>query len=422
LITWSALCADNGIYVVLSYVECDERSDPGDGNPYGQVLDKGRWSDGARTVPRKNVDDIAAFWTSVAGRYKDDPNVMFNLWNEWDMLSLSQIRNWKAWTKQLFAAIRAAAPDTVIFVATNNNGENLRRLTPCVIDEFIGAGFSNWGIDMHQYFAEYLKSGCWPSKVDGWIDTAQRKGVHLGIHEWFHGGQLATKKISWGQFQYYLDVLVNKQLEKGISLCMYDIANVSLEMWYDPIDHSGITDLTPFSQMLAEAWDRIPTATKARPPMLPAPPRAPAPGIPWGRKIPTPAVATRPASTGGVILTFPHANANPGKRVDGTDAAVAGYEVYASTPGAGRNHSDRANGAWAVSYPGYEYRLAEFVPAASCTLSGPDVSVPVTAASILNTASRFRVKAVNDAGLKSQTYACTAQICVPGAEYEIATP
>jgi endoglucanase len=152
-----------------------------------------------------HTDQAVAFFREVSAKYKDVPNVIYETFNEPEMIDWPTV---KAYHEQVTAAIRENDPDNVIVLGTPNWSQYVDQAAASPV-----AG-SNLMYTLHFYSCTHLGS------LRGRADNAMSKGIALFVTEWgathADGGLdgklclteasnwlnwLEAKKISWSAWK-----------------------------------------------------------------------------------------------------------------------------------------------------------------------------------------------------------------------------
>ena len=116
-----------------------------------------------------NLTEAKAFFTEMAGLYKDKPNVIYEIFNEPDYESWAEV---KAYSIELLKTIRAIDPDNIILVGSPHWDQDIH----LVADDPI-TGFSNIMYTLHFYAATHHKD------LRDRGDYALSKGIPVFISE-----------------------------------------------------------------------------------------------------------------------------------------------------------------------------------------------------------------------------------------------
>jgi endoglucanase len=109
------------------------------------------------------------FFVQMATRYKDCPNVIYEIWNEPDYYSWEEV---KSYSEEIIAAIRAIDPDNIILVGSPHWDQDLDKVAENPIK-----GNNNLMYTMHFYAGthkQWLRDRC---------DDAVRKGIPIFVSE-----------------------------------------------------------------------------------------------------------------------------------------------------------------------------------------------------------------------------------------------
>ena len=145
-----------------------------------QWLDADRIYGGERNyvAPLPNHDSIE-LWTTLANRYKDEPAVLYDLFNEPhdrlddDPFALNKedgttypahhrkvtMREWQPWARALTNAVRAESPDGLVFIAGTNWAYDLRGMPMDLANVVYSTHvYSNKGNDWTTAFGDLSRS------------------------------------------------------------------------------------------------------------------------------------------------------------------------------------------------------------------------------------------------------------------------
>jgi uncharacterized protein (TIGR03437 family) len=138
----------------------------------------------AQDTTGNNIDAAFAFWAAFSAKYAADPAVLYDTWE--DMHGISG-NLWSDDQNQLIAAIRTAAPSSLIFV--EDTGTAFESIAAGKLPDL---AWSNIAWNFHLYNAS--TSACtepaspryanWPQDLDPLVSFAQQNGHAVAFTEW----------------------------------------------------------------------------------------------------------------------------------------------------------------------------------------------------------------------------------------------
>ena len=194
-----------------------------------QWLDAKRIYGGNRNfvAPLPNVESID-LWSTLARRYKDEPAVLYDLFNEphdrlsddpWPLnkpdgttYAASQMsvtmNEWQPWARKLTDTIRSENPDALVFIGGTNWGYNLRGMPIADLDNVVYSThiYPNKGTDWGgafgdlsasaPVFAGELGGADTPSELDyvrRLLDYLQQREIGFAAWSWFNEPFLVSR-------------------------------------------------------------------------------------------------------------------------------------------------------------------------------------------------------------------------------------
>jgi endoglucanase len=144
------------------------------------------------------LDDAKAFFTEMAQTYGKEPNVLYEIFNEPDQESWTEIKDY---SKELIKTIRAIDPDNIILVGSPHWDQDIN----LVADDPL-TGFDNIMYTMHFYAATHKQS------LRDRCDYALSKGTPIFISE--SAGMEATGNgdIDYTEWKKWIDWAENKKI------------------------------------------------------------------------------------------------------------------------------------------------------------------------------------------------------------------
>jgi len=174
-----------------------------------------------------HTEAAKAFFTEVAGKYKDYPNIIYEIFNEPDYQPWEEV---KQYSKEVIAAIRAIDKKNIILVGVPHWCQDVH----IVADDPI-TGFDNLMYTLHFYAAthkDFLRSRA---------DYALSKGLPLFVSEcagMTHTGDGPIDRVSWGEWVKWMDDnklswLAWSLSDKAESCSMIKIPESPISNWTD---------------------------------------------------------------------------------------------------------------------------------------------------------------------------------------------
>jgi endoglucanase len=169
------------------------------------ILDWHILSDGD---PMANVAAAESFFAAAAERYKDTPNVLYEICNEPNG-NVTWAGNVKPYAQRLVSAIRAQAPKSVILI-----------------------GSPTWSQDIHQAAADpvagenlmytlHFYAGTHGQELRQRIDAAMAAGLPVFVSEWGASRADGSGGVFLEESKVWLDFLA----ERGVSWCNWSLCD-----------------------------------------------------------------------------------------------------------------------------------------------------------------------------------------------------
>lgn len=186
------------------------------------------------------LDETVTFWRSIVPIYKNDPAIMYDIWNE--MPGVSNHVLWKDFEERLISTVRAFAPHSLIFLGGPNDSSGIVPLVNGTVPDFKQA---NLVYDFHVYPVSW-----WYSH---WSKQPETDTLFAQLHN--HGvdiGEFGTGS----NYSPYLDNVIKFAIKHDAAITQYQQSNV--------MTNKG--QLTVEGQIIQEEYASIPSITfKATP-------------------------------------------------------------------------------------------------------------------------------------------------------------
>lgn len=140
------------------------------------------------------LDDAKRFFTHVASKYKNIPNVMYEIWNEPTEVSWNEC---KEYAEQLIPVIRGISPDAIVVVPTPRWDQEVDKAADNPVE-----GHSNLLYSLHYYATTHTQ---WLREK---ADYALSKGLPLIMSECAgmeHTGDGVINPKEWDEWMQYAD-------------------------------------------------------------------------------------------------------------------------------------------------------------------------------------------------------------------------
>ncbi len=158
--------------------------------------------------PMSHVDEALAFFTEMSQRYKDTPNVLYELCNEPNG-DVSWSGDVKPYAQRLISAIRANSPKAVILVGSPTWSQDIHL---AAADPLEG---ENLMYTLHFY------AGTHGAELRQRIDGAMAKGLPVFISEWGTSRADGSGGVFLEESRVWLDFLD----QRGISWCNWSLCD-----------------------------------------------------------------------------------------------------------------------------------------------------------------------------------------------------
>ncbi len=135
--------------------------------------------DATGTDPAGTEQATTAYFVAAANRYKDNPYVWFDIYNEpYSQTNSTQQTNFVAISKRILAAIRATGSENIVMPGAIDNGNDYTNWNAKMGGQ-IANGQCNVLFDIHPYFA--FESS---AEADKYVSDVQSAGLALIFAEW----------------------------------------------------------------------------------------------------------------------------------------------------------------------------------------------------------------------------------------------
>jgi hypothetical protein len=169
---------------------------------------------GAGTNPWKNnphfLDETVAFWSSIVPLYKNDPAIIYNIWNE--MPGITDLLLWKGFEETLISTVRTIMPQSLIFLGGRWWNNDISALVRGIVPDFTEP---NLVYDFHVY-----PNSAW---YTNWPQQPEKETAFAQLHN--HGidiGEFGTSSNSTP----YLDNVINFAIKHFGAITQYQQSNV----------------------------------------------------------------------------------------------------------------------------------------------------------------------------------------------------
>ncbi len=171
------------------------------------------------------LDDTVGFWQSITPLYKDDPAVMYNIWNEMTIDDNTQYNGvwgpmlWRTYEEQLISTVRAIAPNSIVVLGGNWYNNSMGPVTITGIANFSVPDFTaaNLIYDWHSYASSWYFGHISDGQCAQQVKFSQSHGHAIIIGE-FNFTSL-----------YNYDMLINFGNRYNSNYAMYSIDNMFVD-------------------------------------------------------------------------------------------------------------------------------------------------------------------------------------------------
>lgn len=194
----------------------------------------------------EHTAQAVAFFTGIARRYGDRPNLIYEIYNE--PLRVSWTKVIKPYAEQVIAAIRAHDPDNLIVVGTPTWSQDVEAAAADPLKD------PNVAYTLHFY------AGTHKAWLRAKADRALAAGVALFVTEWGTCNADGNGPIDHAETAAWLDYLRANQLSH-CNWAIYDKLETASILRPTASSHGGwpVSDLTPSGRLardIVRGWDR----------------------------------------------------------------------------------------------------------------------------------------------------------------------
>jgi len=156
---------------------------------------------------KNNLKEAKVFFTDMATKYKGNPNVIYEIWNEPDYFTWEEV---KAYSEEVISTIRAIDPTNIILVGNPHWDQDIH----IVADNPI-KGQTNIMYTMHFYAGTHKKF------LRDRTDYAMEKGIPIFVSECAGMAASGDSDIDEAEWKLFLDWMDVKKL----SWCVWSVSD-----------------------------------------------------------------------------------------------------------------------------------------------------------------------------------------------------